>query len=49
MGEFSEIAKGFFRLTTRHLGVSLLDRLGLRLIHFKEFKNRELEIVYPVL
>jgi hypothetical protein len=40
MEEFSTIAREFFRLTALHLRVALYERLGLRLIHFKEYKDR---------
>jgi hypothetical protein len=38
--EFSTIAREFFRLTTVHLHVSLYERLGLRFIYFKKYKDR---------
>lgn len=41
MDELSKIGRDFFRLTAQHLQLSLYERLGLRLIYFKEFKDRE--------
>jgi len=41
MDELPKVARDFFRLTTQHLEISLCDRLGLRLVYFKEFKDRE--------
>jgi hypothetical protein len=39
--ELSGIAREFFKLAAKHLQISLFTRLGLRLIYFKEFKDRE--------
>ncbi len=39
--ELARIARYFFKLTAAHLQLSLYERLGLRLIYFKEFKDRE--------
>jgi len=36
----SKTAKEFFGLATQYLQISLFERLGLRLIYFKEFKDR---------
>ena len=40
LSELSKIAREFFKLTAMHLQTSLFTRLGLRLIYFKEFKDR---------
>jgi hypothetical protein len=41
MEELAKMGRDFFKLTALHLQLSLYDRLGLRLIYFKEFKDRE--------
>jgi hypothetical protein len=41
MDELSKIGRDFFKLTALHLQLLLYERLGLRLIYFKEFKDRE--------
>jgi hypothetical protein len=41
IAELSAIAKDFFRLTILHLQVPIYDRVGLRLVYFKEYKNRK--------
>jgi hypothetical protein len=38
--EFSAMTKEFFSMTTQHLEISLYKRVGLRLIYFKEFKDK---------
>lgn len=39
--ELPKVARDFFKLTIQHLEISLCERLGLRLVYFKEFKDRE--------
>jgi hypothetical protein len=39
--EFSAMAKDFFAMTTQYLQISLFKRVGLRLIYFKEFKDKK--------
>jgi hypothetical protein len=39
--EFSAVAKDFFATTTQYLQISLFKRVGLRLIYFKEFKDKK--------
>jgi hypothetical protein len=41
MDELAKIGREFFKLTAQHLQLSLYERLGLRLVYFKEFKDRE--------
>jgi hypothetical protein len=41
MDELPKVARDFFKLTIQHLEISLCERLGLRLVYFKEFKDRE--------
>jgi len=38
--EFSAMAKDFLRLTTQYLQVLLYKRIGMRLLYFKEFKDK---------
>jgi hypothetical protein len=39
--EFSAMTKEFFAMTTQYLQISLYKRVGLRIIYFKEFKDKK--------
>jgi hypothetical protein len=39
--EFSAMTKEFFAMTTQYLQIALYKRVGLRIIYFKEFKDKK--------
>lgn len=41
LDEFAKMSRDFLTAVTQHLKIPLLERIGLRVIYFKDFKDRE--------